>query len=89
MRSSELRDPVSGGPRTPAQVMRHFGFERFHIVGHDRGGRTGHRMAFDHNDAVVTLAVMDIVPTYAMFMNTNQRVAGAYWHWYFLSQLVL
>jgi len=29
---------------------------------------------------------MDIVPTYAMFMDTNREVAGAYWHWYFLSQ---
>ncbi len=68
------------------EVMRHLGFERFHIVGHDRGGRTGHRMALDHPDAVVTLTVMDIVPTYAMFINTNHKVAGAYWHWYFLSQ---
>jgi haloacetate dehalogenase len=30
--------------------------------------------------------VMDIVPTYAMFMDTNRDIAGAYWHWYFLSQ---
>ena len=29
---------------------------------------------------------MDIVPTYAMFMDTNRTIAGAYWHWYFLSQ---
>ncbi len=67
-------------------LMRHLGFEQFHVIGHDRGGRTGHRMALDHPDAVVTLTVMDIVPTYAMFMDTNRKVAGAYWHWYFLSQ---
>jgi haloacetate dehalogenase len=67
-------------------LMRELGFERFHVVGHDRGGRTGHRMALDHPDAVITLTVMDIVPTYAMFMDTNRDVAGAYWHWYFLSQ---
>jgi haloacetate dehalogenase len=67
-------------------LMRSLGFERFHMVGHDRGGRTGHRMALDHPDAVETLTVMDIVPTYAMFMETNRKVAGAYWHWYFLSQ---
>ena len=35
---------------------------------------------------VLSLAVLDIVPTYAMFMETNRHVAGAYWHWYFLSQ---
>jgi haloacetate dehalogenase len=67
-------------------LMRRLGFERFHLVGHDRGGRTGHRMALDYPDAVQTLVVMDIVPTYAMFMDTNRKVAGAYWHWYFLSQ---
>lgn len=67
-------------------LMRALGFARFHVVGHDRGGRTGHRMALDHPEAVQTLAVLDIVPTYAMFMDTNREVAGAYWHWYFLSQ---
>jgi len=67
-------------------VMRTLGFERFHVVGHDRGGRTGHRMVLDHPARVLTLTVMDIVPTYAMFMDTNRKVAGAYWHWYFLSQ---
>lgn len=67
-------------------LMRRLGFDRFHVVGHDRGGRTGHRMALDHPDAVLSLAVLDIVPTYAMFMDTNRKVAGAYWHWYFLSQ---
>jgi haloacetate dehalogenase len=68
------------------QVMRRLGFERFHVVGHDRGGRTAHRMALDHPDRVLSLAVLDIVPTFAMFMDTNRAVAGAYWHWYFLSQ---
>jgi haloacetate dehalogenase len=67
-------------------LMRQLGFQRFHVIGHDRGGRTGHRMALDHPDAVLTLTVMDIVPTYAMFMDTNRHVASAYWHWYFLSQ---
>ncbi len=67
-------------------LMRALGFERFHVVGHDRGGRTSHRMALDHPDTVLSLAVLDIVPTYAMFMETNRHVSGAYWHWYFLSQ---
>jgi haloacetate dehalogenase len=67
-------------------LMRQLGFDRFHVIGHDRGGRTGHRMALDHAKSVITLTVMDIVPTYAMFMDTNRKVAGAYWHWYFLSQ---
>jgi pimeloyl-ACP methyl ester carboxylesterase len=36
-------------------LMRALGFERFHVIGHDRGGRTGHRMALDHPEAVLSL----------------------------------
>lgn len=67
-------------------VMRALGHPRFHVAGHDRGGRTAHRMALDFPEAVSSLAVIDIVPTYAMFMDTNRHIAGGYWHWYFLSQ---
>jgi haloacetate dehalogenase len=68
------------------RLMRALGHERFHVIGHDRGARTAHRMALDHAQAVRSVAVLDIVPTWAMFMETNGKVAGAYWHWYFLSQ---
>lgn len=67
-------------------LMQSLGFSHFHLVGHDRGGRTGHRLALDHPGALRSLAVLDIVPTYAMLMDTNRQVAGAYWHWYFLAQ---
>ena len=67
-------------------LMGRLGFNRFDGVGHDRGGRTLHRLALDHPAALRTLAVLDIVPTHAMFHDTNRHVAGAYWHWYFLSQ---
>ena len=72
--------------RDQCEVMRQLGHERFHVIGHDRGGRTGHRMALDYPGRVLSLAALDIVPTYAMFMDTNRHIAGAYWHWYFLSQ---
>ncbi len=67
-------------------TMASLGFDTFHVVGHDRGGRVGHRLALDHPDRVTKLAVLDIVPTYAMLMNTNRHIAGTYWHWYYLSQ---
>ena len=28
-------------------LMRHLGFEQFHLVGHDRGARVSHRLALD------------------------------------------
>jgi haloacetate dehalogenase len=67
-------------------LMQALGYARFHMIGHDRGARTAHRMALDHPQAVRTLTVMDIVPTYTMFMQTTRQVSGSYWHWYFLSQ---
>ncbi len=72
--------------RDQVNVMRALGHHRFHVAGHDRGGRTAHRMALDYPQVVASLAVIDIVPTYAMFMDTNRHIAGGYWHWYFLSQ---
>jgi haloacetate dehalogenase len=67
-------------------LMRSLGHAQFHVVGHDRGGRTGHRMALDHPQTVRSLAVLDIVPTYAMFTDIDRQRAKGYWHWYFLSQ---
>jgi haloacetate dehalogenase len=67
-------------------AMRGLGFERFAVAGHDRGGRVAHRMAVDHPDAVRKLAVLDIVPTYAMYGSTDMEFAEAYYHWFFLIQ---
>ena len=47
-------------------LMQHLGFETFHLVGHDRGARTAHRLALDHVSAVQSLTVMDIVPTHLL-----------------------
>lgn len=68
------------------EVMRHFGFERFAVVGHDRGGRVGHRMALDHPDRISKLAVLDIVPTYKLFHPVTREFATAYYHWFLLIQ---
>jgi len=66
-------------------VMTAFGFQRFHVVGHDRGGRVGHRLAIDHRDKVVTLTVMDIMPTLHLYEHVDRKFAEAYWFWFFLS----
>ena len=68
------------------EVMRVLGFERFRLAGHDRGGRVAHRLAIDHPHAVERVAVLDISPTLAMFAQTSAAFAGAYYHWFFLSQ---
>ncbi len=72
--------------RDQVALMRHFGFSRFAVAGHDRGGRCAYRMALDHPDAVERLAVLDILPTWEHYRRAEQRFAMAYWHWFFLPQ---
>ncbi len=69
-----------------AALMAHLGFDRFHLAGHDRGGRTAHRLALDHPDKVLSLTVMDIVPTHHLLDGLDRHVALAYYHWFFLAQ---
>lgn len=67
-------------------LMTSLGFAQFHVVGHDRGGRTAHRMALDHPEQVQSLTVMDIVPTEHLLTNMTTDIAKAYYHWLFLAQ---
>ncbi len=68
------------------EVMKHFGHDKFAVIGHDRGGRVGHRMALDHAENVSKLVVIDVVPTYKLFHNVTKEFATAYYHWFFLIQ---
>jgi haloacetate dehalogenase len=72
--------------RDQIAVMRHFGFDRFAVAGHDRGGRVAYRMALDHPERVEKLAILDILPTFEHYRRTDMAFATAYWHWFFLIQ---
>ncbi|KAK1925947.1 alpha/beta hydrolase [Papiliotrema laurentii] len=67
-------------------VMKHFGFDRFDLVAHDRGARVAHRLVLDHPGIVDNLMVLDITPTLDMYEKTNMTFAAGYWHWFFLIQ---
>ncbi len=67
-------------------VMAHHGFDRFDVLAHDRGARAAHRLAADHPQAVGRLLLLDIAPTLAMYEQTGEAFARAYWHWFFLIQ---
>jgi haloacetate dehalogenase len=43
-------------------------------------------MALDHPDAVRRLAVLDIIPTGAVWERADANFAFGYWHWGFLAQ---
>src|SRR5205823_868348 len=64
------------------EVMKHFGYDRFNMVGHDRGGRVGRRMALDHPDRVLKLAVLDIVPAHYLYSHVTIEFVQAYFHWF-------
>jgi haloacetate dehalogenase len=68
------------------ELMSALGFDRFAVAGHDRGGRVVRRMCLDHPDRVSAAAVLDIVPTATVFATTDQALATAYYHWFFLIQ---
>lgn len=67
-------------------LMQELGWERFAVVGHDRGARVAHRMALDAPDRIAAVGVLDIMPTHHMFTNVDRAMATGYFHWFFLTQ---
>jgi haloacetate dehalogenase len=68
------------------EVMKHLGFEKFALVGHDRGGRAAHRLALDHPEVLSKLVILDIVPTYLLYQDITQEFATIFYHWFLLVQ---
>lgn len=67
-------------------VMGKLGFDRFSVMGHDRGARVAYRMALDHPEVVNKLVLLDIVSTYDMYALSSAEFAKALFHWYLLTQ---
>jgi haloacetate dehalogenase len=67
------------------EVMTTLGFDRFAVIGHDRGGRCAYRMALDHPAAISHLAVLDVVPTAEAFARADRDFSLGYWVWSFLA----
>ena len=63
-------------------VMRHFGFSRYYVAGHDRGARVAHRLALDYADSVEKISLMDIAPTLTMYRDVNKEFATRYVWWF-------
>ena len=85
--------PVGAGQMTfrkmaadQVALMEALGFGRFHLAGHDRGARTAHRLGLDHGERLLSLTLMDIVPTHLLLTGLTAEVAAAYYHWFFLAQ---
>ena len=63
------------------EVMEALGHVRFRLAGHDRGGRVAYRLALDHPGRLERLAVLDIVPTWAMWHRMDARLATRAFAW--------
>jgi haloacetate dehalogenase len=68
-------------------VMEALGYDRFHVAGHDRGARVAYRLAIDHPRRVERLAVLSILPTFAMWRRLSdvEKAIDTY-HWFLLAQ---
>ena len=89
LRGYGLSDKPPGGydKRTMAgdvrALLERLGHRRVRLVGHDRGARVAHRYALDHPEEVERLAVLDVIPTRAMFDRLDAQLARGFWHWLF------
>ena len=72
--------------RDQVEVMGELGFDEFHLVGHDRGARVGHRMALDHPDRVASFTSLDVVASQAAFDSMDKDLAYSWFHWHLMRQ---
>ena len=72
--------------RDQLQVMERLGFQTFHVIGHDRGARVGHRLALDYPNTVNQFVSLDVVPTTQIFEGMDAQLAKAYFHWFLMLQ---
>ena len=64
-------------------LMRHLRYERFAIVGHDRGAYVALRTALDHPSTITHLVFLGGVPIGEALARTDARFAQSWAHWFF------
>ncbi|NKY50819.1 alpha/beta fold hydrolase [Nocardia vermiculata] len=67
-------------------LAEHFGFERFAVVGHDRGALVAIRAGLDHPDRISHLGVLDVLPTPDMWEVLHGHTAAVAFHLYLMAQ---
>ena len=66
-------------------LVDHFGFDRFALAGHDRGGRVAYRLALDHPGRVTRLCAIDIIPTLDVWEDMDTAATVSAFHWSLLA----
>lgn len=68
------------------ELVARLGHQRFHAVGHDRGGYVVGRLALDHPHAVDRIVILGDVPIGEALTRCDARFAQSWWHWFFIGQ---
>ena len=68
------------------EIMDQLGYDKFYVAGHDRGGRTVHRMCIDHPARIRKVCLMDIIPNHYVWTNPTKAWVIGTWHWAFMAQ---
>jgi haloacetate dehalogenase len=63
----------------------HYGFDRFALAGHDRGGRVGYRLVLDHPGRVTKYCAIDIIPTLDVWEDMDAAATVSAFHWSLLA----
>ena len=69
-----------------AELMSQFDLDQFAVVGHDRGGHVGFRLAMDHPSRVTELVIIDAVPIIEALERCDAQVAERWFDWFFFAQ---
>ena len=69
-----------------AELMSQFDLDQFAVVGHDRGGHVGFRLAMDHPSRVTELVIIDAVPIIEALARCDAQVAERWFDWFFFAQ---
>lgn len=67
-------------------LMQQLGHQRFGVVGHDRGARSGYRLALDHPASVFAFASLAVVPIHDVWPALDRAYAMSVFHWFLLAQ---
>ncbi|MCC8978174.1 alpha/beta fold hydrolase [Bradyrhizobium acaciae] len=89
-RGPQLVDASAYSKRTMARdqlaVMKQFGFDRFAVIGHDRGARVGYRLALDHPGTVQAFVSLTVIPTSEVWARAGKGFALGAYHWLLFAQ---
>ncbi|MET3512649.1 haloacetate dehalogenase [Pseudacidovorax sp. 1753] len=67
-------------------LMNALGFERFAVMGHDRGARVGYRLCLDRPEVVSAFVSLTVVPTETMWQRAGMAFGLKAFHWYLFAQ---